>query len=73
MRCRRLSNVESLRQFAKKNEIEILLISTKAMCNEIRELPISRTIILSEGEELQDLEEYPFVYKYQSSDKFLQK
>jgi len=65
------TNVESLRQFAKKNEIEILLISTKAMCNEIRELPISRTIILSEGEELQDLEEYPFVYKYQSSDQIL--
>ena len=46
------TNVESLRQFAKKNEIEILLISTKAMCNEIRELPISRTIILSEGEDV---------------------
>ncbi|MFR8547887.1 MAG: hypothetical protein ACLVEV_04585 [Lachnospiraceae bacterium] len=65
------TNVESLRQFAKDHEIEILLISTRAMCNEIRDLPISRTIILSEGEQLSDLEEYPFVYKYQSSDQLL--
>ena len=65
------TNVESLQEFAKSHEIEILLISTRAMCNEIRELPINRTIILSEGETLQDLEEYPFVYKYQSSDQIL--
>lgn len=63
--------VSSLESFARENEIEILLISTRAMCNEIRELPIKRTIILSEGEPLQDLEEYPFVYKYQSSDQIL--
>lgn len=65
------TNVSSLESFARENEIEILLISTRAMCNEIRELPIKRTIILSEGEPLQDLEEYPFVYKYQSSDQIL--
>lgn len=65
------TNVESLQAYAKENEIEILLISTRAMCNEIRELPVNRTIILSEGEVLQDLEEYPFVYKYQSSDQLL--
>lgn len=65
------TNVESLQSFAKENEIEILLISTRAMCNEIRELPVNRIIILSEGEVLQDLEEYPFVYKYQSSDQLL--
>ena len=42
------------------------------MCNEIRNLPVNRTIILSEGEPLQDyLEDYPFVYKYQSSDLVL--
>lgn len=65
------TNIASLESFARENEIEILLISTKAMCNEIRNLPIKRTIILSEGEKLQDLEEYPFVYKYQSSDQIL--
>lgn len=65
------TNVESLQSFAKDHEIEILLISTRAMCNEIRDLPVKRTIILSEGETVQDLEEYPFVYKYQSSDQIL--
>ncbi|MCD7736215.1 MAG: hypothetical protein LUI07_04505 [Lachnospiraceae bacterium] len=64
------TNVESLEKFAKENEIEILLISTRAMCNEIRELPISRTIILSEGEQISDLG-YPLIYKYQSSDEIL--
>lgn len=67
------TNVESLRTFAKDHPIEILLISTRAMCNEIRELPIGRVVILSEGEELKelDLEEYPFVYKYQPSDQLI--
>ncbi|MCC8137296.1 MAG: hypothetical protein LIO76_04400 [Clostridiales bacterium] len=64
------TNVQSLEKFAKENEIEILLISTRAMCNEIRELPISRTIILSEGEQISDLG-YPLIYKYQSSDDIL--
>lgn len=65
------TNVDSLQKFTKDHEIEILLISTRAMCQEIRELPINRIIILSEGEKLQDLEEYPCVYKYQSSDSLL--
>lgn len=67
------TNVENLINFARENPIEILLISTRAMCNEIRELPINRVIILSEGEKLQDfdLEDYPFVYKYQSSDQLV--
>lgn len=65
------TNVESLQAYAQDHVIEILLISTRAMCNEIRDLPINRIIILSEGEPLQDLEEYPFVYKYQSSDQLL--
>lgn len=65
------TSVESLIDFAKDNPLEILLISTKAMCSEIKELPIGRIIILSEGESLKDLEEYPFVYKYQSSDSLI--
>lgn len=65
------TSVESLIEFAKDNPLEILLISTKAMCSEIKELPIERIIILSEGESLKNLEEYPFVYKYQSSDSLI--
>lgn len=65
------TNIESLAVFARKHEIEILLISTRAMCEEIKELPVNRTVILSEGETFQKFEEYPFVYKYQSSDTLL--
>ena len=63
----------SLPILASAQPIELLLISTRAMCNEIRELPIGRIVILSEGEQLRDLnlEEYPFVYKYQSSDQLI--
>lgn len=65
------TSVESLMEFAREHPLEILLISTRAMCNEIKELQIKRIIILSEGESLQNLEEYPFVYKYQSSDNLI--
>lgn len=65
------TNVESLQTYARENPIEVLLISTRAMCSEIRDLPINRIIMLSEGEALPELEDYPFVYKYQSSDQLL--
>ena len=65
------TNVESLQAYARENPIEVLLISTRAMCNEIRELPINRIIMLSEGEAMPDLDDYPQVYKYQSSDQLL--
>ncbi len=65
------TNIESLQAYARENPIEVLLISTRAMCNEIRDLPISRIIMLSEGEALPELEEYPSVYKFQSSDQLL--
>ncbi len=65
------TNIESLISFAKENPIEILLISTNAMCNEIKRLDIRRIVILSEGESLPDLEEYPSVYKYQASDSLI--
>lgn len=65
------TSTESLKVFAKSNKIEILLISARAMCNEIRELPVNRIIILSEGELPQNPDGYPLVYKYQSSDQLL--
>ncbi len=65
------TNVESLEAYAKEHVIEVLLISTRAMCNEIRDLPINRIIMLSEGEQMPDLDDYPHVYKYQSSDQLL--
>ncbi|MDD2957343.1 MAG: hypothetical protein PHE06_03080 [Lachnospiraceae bacterium] len=65
------TNLESLKKFAAENPIEILLISTNAMCDEIKALDIQRTIILSEGEPLDNLEEELAVYKYQSSDQII--
>ncbi|MCD8023114.1 MAG: hypothetical protein LUF30_09145, partial [Lachnospiraceae bacterium] len=64
------TNVESLEKFARDNEIDILLISTRAMCNEIGNLPIGRTIILSEGEQPAN-QGYPLINKYQSSDDII--
>lgn len=65
------TNPEVLTDFAKSNPIEILLISDKAMTEEIRQLPIRQIIILSEGVHDPELDQYPTVYKYQSSDKVI--
>lgn len=62
---------EVLTDFARNHEIEILLISDKAMNEEIRSLPVRQIIILSEGVHSPDLDQYPAVYKYQSSDKVI--
>ncbi len=64
------TNAESLQKFALENEIGILLISPSAFCREVRELPIDRVILLSEGEQREE-QDLPFVYKYQSSDAIL--
>lgn len=61
------TTVESLITYGKKTHIELLLISGKAMCREVRELDIGKTIILSEGVHPPDLDQYPSVYKYQAS------
>ena len=65
------TSVRNLAAFAGEQEIELLLISSSAMCDEVRKLPVKRIIILSEGEMLKELSEYPFVYKYQASDSLV--
>ena len=65
------TSVKNLCEFAKEQEIELLLISTQAMCDEIRKLPIGKIMILSEGEQLEELSNYPCIYKYQASDHLL--
>lgn len=61
------TTVESLISYGRKTHIELLLISGKAMCREVRELDIGKMIILSEGVHPPELDSYPSVYKYQSS------
>ncbi|MGI6006076.1 MAG: hypothetical protein ACOX8E_01120 [Ruminococcus sp.] len=62
------TGLDSLKKFAEKQKIEILLISDKAMCEEIKTLDIGQIVILSEGVHHPMLDCYPSVYKYQSSD-----
>lgn len=65
------TNVKSLCEFAEKQKISLLLISARAMCQEVRALPVGRIMILSEGEMRKELEEYPCIYKYQASDSLV--
>lgn len=62
------TSVEHLIKFAEKQRIEILLISDKAMCPQVKELDVGQLMILSEGVHPPELDQYPSVYKYQSSD-----
>ena len=45
---RAFTSADSLIAFARKNHIELLLISQEAMCREIRDLDIGKVIILTE-------------------------
>ncbi len=67
------TTVENLITYGKQTHIELLLISGRAMCREIRELDIGKVIILSEGVHPPELDQYPSVYKYQSSSDVLRK
>lgn len=62
---------EVLADFARSHPVEILLISDKAITEEIRQLPIRQIILLSEGVHDPSLDRFPAVYKYQSSDNVI--
>lgn len=62
------TGISHLKEFASREKIEILLISDKAMCEEIKSFDIGQIVILSEGVHHPVLDCYPSVYKYQSSD-----
>lgn len=58
---------EKLCEFARDHPIELLLISDAAMCREVEEQDIGQVMILSGGVKNPGLEQYPSIYKYQSS------
>lgn len=62
------TSVEQLLRYGRDQHIEILLISDKAMCPQVKELNAGKIMILSEGVHPPELDQYPSVYKYQSSD-----
>ena len=61
------TSLENLLSYAENIHIELLLISGKAMCEKVKKLDIGKIIILSEGVHAPGLDQYPSVYKYQSS------
>ena len=65
------TNLESLSSYAQEHHIELLLISTEAMCDAVRKLDVERIIILSDGEKVEEYEREACVYKYQSTDGLL--
>lgn len=65
------TNVTALQEFCREQEIELLLISDKAMCDAVKELPVGKLVILSEGVHYPGLDQYPSVYKYQASDNVI--
>lgn len=64
-------SVESLGLYTQRSGVDLLLVSAKMMCEDIRRMNIRRIIILSEGEIQQEYEAYPMVYKYQSSESLV--
>lgn len=65
------TGAEVLVDYARENPIEILLISDKAITEEVRKLPVTMLVVLSEGVHKPELDQYPSVYKYQSSDNVI--
>ncbi len=65
------TTVLSLGEYTKKNQVELLLISDRTMCREVREMNIQKIVLLSEGSRVTEDGPYPVVYKYQSSASML--
>lgn len=65
------SNVEELEYFAKKNQLEILLITGRMMSERIQQFNIGKIILLSDGEIYEKYSDYETIYKYQSAEKIL--
>ncbi len=64
-------SLEELRAYTDQNPLDLLLVSDRMMCDEIRQMDIRRVIVLSDGEVLQEYGDYPLVYKYQSSESLV--
>ncbi|RGY97359.1 hypothetical protein [Clostridium sp. AM58-1XD] len=65
------TSMERLLQYAEKHEIEILLVSSEADRKEVEDVRAARVILLSDGSRDESGNEFPAVYKYQSSDSII--
>lgn len=64
-------SVESLRAYTQQSTLDLLLVSAKMMCEDIRKMDIRRIMVLSEGEASGGYGDCPAVYKYQSSESLV--
>lgn len=66
------TTMENLREYAKSHPIEILLISSEVPAEMVKEIPAGQTVVLAGKEVVQvGADDYPSVYKYQSTDCIL--
>lgn len=65
------SGVNELEHFARKNQLEILLITGRLMSEKIQHFNIGKIILLSDGEVYEMFSDYDTIYKYQSAEKIL--
>lgn len=65
------TSVEALREYAKTHTIEILLISNEVPKETVKEILAAQVVVLAEGEVVPAEDEYPSVYKYQSTDSII--
>lgn len=65
------TSCETFLEFAREHPVELLLISEKAMCDQVQEQKIGQIMILSEGVAPESLKQYPSIYKYQSSNQVI--
>lgn len=63
--------LDRLRSFAAKNQIEILLINASVGEAEIKKIAAGQIVTLADGEVVELKDQYPSVYKYQSTDSII--
>ncbi len=65
------SSLNTLKDYAEKHKLEILLINAAVSQKQVAEIPAAAVVSLSEGEMMLSADVYPSVYKYQSADSLI--
>lgn len=68
---RAFTSREALKDFARQEEIDVLLISADMAAEEKEGLPAGKKILLTKGQVPEGLEREPAIYKYQSAEKII--
>jgi len=65
------SNLETLREYAGKHPVEILLINVSVPREQIEGIAAKSVVTLAEGEVVEASDSFPSVYKYQAADSVI--